>query len=90
MLQLLDKINGRLNCILQLVYLNFLWGGLVIVGLGVFIFGFVFYVMVVVIRKWLCIKEIFFLMKMYFLYFKENYCEILLMSWIYGVISKVL
>lgn len=35
MLQSLDKINGRLNRILQLVYLNFLWGGLVIAGLGV-------------------------------------------------------
>lgn len=90
MLQSLDKINGRLNRILQLVYLNFLWGGLVIAGLGVFTFGPASYAMVAVIRKWLRTKESFPLTKTYFSYFKENYRETLLMSWIYGVIGVVL
>ena len=88
MLQSLDKINGRLNRILQLVYLNFLWGGLVIAGLGVFTFGPASYAMVAVIRKWLRTKETFPLTKTYFTYFKENYRETLLMSWIYGVIGS--
>lgn len=90
MLQSLDKINGRLNRILQLVYLNFLWGGLVIAGLGVFTFGPASYAMVAVIRKWLRSKETFPLTKTYFSYFKENYRETLLMSWIYGAIGIVL
>ncbi len=90
MLQSLDKINGRLNRILQLVYLNFLWGGLVIAGLGVFTFGPASYAMVAVIRKWLRSKETFPLTKTYFTYFKENYRETLLMSWIYGAIGIVL
>ncbi|MCZ1748478.1 YesL family protein, partial [Enterococcus faecium] len=71
MLQSLDKINGRLNRILQLVYLNFLWGGLVIAGLGVFTFGPASYAMVAVIRKWLRSKETFPLTKTYFTYFNR-------------------
>ena len=46
--------------------------------------------MVAVIRKWLRTKETFPLTKTYFSYFKENYRETLLMSWIYGVIGVVL
>lgn len=46
--------------------------------------------MVAVIRKWLRSKETFPLTKTYFTYFKENYRETLLMSWIYGAIGIVL
>ncbi|WP_165006205.1 MULTISPECIES: DUF624 domain-containing protein [unclassified Enterococcus] len=90
MLQSLDRINNRLNRILQLVYLNFLWGGLVIAGLGVFTFGPATYAMVAVIRKQLRSEESFPLTKTYFAYFKESYRETLFMSWIYGIVGVIL
>ncbi len=90
MLQSLDKMNGRLNRLLQLVYLNFLWGGLTIVGLGIFTFGPATYAMVAVIRRSLRSDESFPLTHTYFSYFKENYRETLIMSWIYGLIAGIL
>lgn len=90
MLQSLDKINGGLNRLLQLVYLNFLWGGLVIAGLGIFTLGPATYAMVAVIRQLLRSKESFPVTRTYFNYFKEGYREALIMSWIYCIIGGIL
>ncbi|MEY8445597.1 DUF624 domain-containing protein [Enterococcus ratti] len=90
MLQSLDKINKYLNGILRLVYLNFLWSTLIIIGLGIFTFGPATYAMVAVIRQLLRSKESFSVTKAYFNYFKENYRESLVMSWIYGSIGGIL
>nr|WP_232508821.1 YesL family protein [Enterococcus mundtii] len=83
MLQKLESTNKKLIRLLQLIYLNFLWGILVVLGLGLFTFGPASYAMVSVIRKWLRSSEDFPLTQTYFHYFKENYKETLLISWLY-------
>lgn len=90
MLQSVDKLNRVLNRMLQLVYLNFLWGGLVVAGLGIFTIGPASYAVVAVIRQWLRSDDIFPLTKTYFSYFKSGYKESLLMSWIYGIAGIIL
>jgi uncharacterized membrane protein YesL len=90
MLQSVDKLNRVLNRVLQLVYLNFLWGGLVIAGLGIFTIGPASYAMVAVMRQWLRSDDMFPLTKTYFSYFKSGYKESLVMSWIYGIAGIIL
>lgn len=90
MLQKLESTNKKLIRLLQLVYLNFLWGILVVLGLGLFTFGPASYAMVSVIRKWLRSSGDFPLTQTYFHYFKENYKETLLISWLYFSVAFVL
>ena len=90
MLQKLESTNKKLIRLLQLVYLNFLWGILVVLGLGLFTFGPASYATVSVIRKWLRSSEDFPLTQTYFHYFKENYRETLLISWLYLAVAFVL
>ncbi|MGM0126000.1 hypothetical protein IGI37_003401 [Enterococcus sp. AZ194] len=90
MIQSIEKMNSILIRFLQLIYLNFLWLFVTVLGLGIFTIGPATYAMSSVFRKWLRSKDQFPLTKTYFFFFKENYKEALFMSWIYLVVGGIL
>lgn len=90
MLQSIDKLNHLFLGLLKLVYLNFLWLLLSIAGLGIFSLGPATYALVSVLRKGFRSTEVFPITKTFWFFFKENYKEALLVSWIYGIIGIIL
>ncbi|KAF1299162.1 hypothetical protein BAU15_00515 [Enterococcus sp. JM4C] len=90
MIQSIEKVNAVLIRFLQLIYLNFLWIVVTVLGLGIFTIGPATYAMSSIFRRWIRSKDQFPLTKTYFAYFKENYKESVFMSWIYIVAGGIL
>lgn len=90
MVQSIEKMNQLLTGILQLVYLNFLFMITSLLGLIIFGVGPSTYAVVSVFRKKIRCPDYFPITKQYFYFFKENFKESVLISWIYGFLGIIL
>lgn len=82
MLQSVEIVNRWCLRLLKLVCLNFIWMGVTLIGLGVFTIGPATYAMFSLIRQWVRGNEDQPLVSTFIRYFKENYRESVLVSWL--------
>lgn len=89
MLKSVEKINSIFTSILNLVYVNILWVLFTLLGLGVFGIGPSTYALVSICRQWIRGNSVP-VFKTYWQYYKENFKESVIISWIYLFVGFVL
>jgi len=89
MLKSVEKLNSIFTSILNLVYVNFLWVLFTLLGLGVFGIGPSTYALVSICRQWIRGNSMP-VFKTYWKYYKENFKESVIISWIYFFVGFVL
>ncbi len=89
MLKSVEKLNFIFTSILNLVYVNFLWVLFTLLGLGVFGIGPSTYALVSICRQWIRGNSMP-VFKNYWKYYKENFKESVIISWIYLFVGFVL
>lgn len=90
MLNSVEKINGFLMRILNLVYLNFLWILFTLLGLIIFGIGPSTYAIVSICRQWVKGNDDLSVLPSFWKYYKESFKESVLISWIYLLIGYIL
>ncbi|MED4055269.1 YesL family protein (plasmid) [Niallia taxi] len=89
MLKSVEKLNSIFTSILNLVYVNVLWVLFTLLGLGVFGIGPSTYALVSICRQWIRGNRIP-VFETYWKYYKENFKESVLISWIYLFVGFVI
>lgn len=89
MLSSVEKLNQFFSGILNLVYVQFLWILFTILGLGIFGIGPSTYALTSIFRQRIQGKHppVF---KSFWMYYKENFKESVLVSWIYLLMGYVI
>lgn len=90
MMQSLEVVNKWCLRLIKLVCLNFLWMFVTLLGLGIFTIGPATYAMFSIIRQWVRGNEDQPLFSTFFDYFKENYRESLIISWLLIAVGAIL
>ncbi|MGO4936027.1 YesL family protein [Fundicoccus sp. Sow4_H7] len=89
-LEKLSSLNDLLVGFWKIIYLNILWILFTILGLGIFGIGPATYAISKYLSRWLIYKEEPAVFKSFFTYYKENFLQSMLTSWIIIFIFYVL
>ncbi|WP_071131012.1 YesL family protein [Enterococcus timonensis] len=85
----INKINDVLILMLKIAYLNLIWLGITILGLGIFSVGPASYALMKYYDQTLRLKNELPVLRTFWQYFKERYRQSVLISWIYLAVCAV-